>query len=217
MSRLFNVKSVLNAFESLPVINYTHFQSVRFRRKPRWIPTAKSKMFKVPPRAQTPPDEMEELKRLNNNYRTLMKSIRSYLHNRYNIASVIVDTEVHEKEFLQDFLECSKINDEWNEQCRLVREARHAKELEEAKNEAYKRLDERQKLMADKMSAIEEIVRREKLASENFITPENIDEAIEVALANVTDYNFAIDLDGNVYQGRETNEAQNKKETEAVN
>lgn len=198
------MKSLISSLELVPNTSYTNFQSVRFRRKPRWIPTAKSKLFKVPPRPNTPPEELEELKRLNNNYRTLMKSIRSYLHSRYNVASVVVDHEAHEQEFLEDFQACSKINDEWNEKCRLLRESRLAKQLEDAKNEAFRRLDEGQKLKEEKMKMVEDIVRREKIASEDFITPDNIDEAIERALANPTDYNFAIDLQGNIYEGRET-------------
>lgn len=38
--------------------------------------------------------------------------------------------------------------------------------------------------------------------SKTFITAENIDEAIERALANHVDYNFAIDTEGNRYIGR---------------
>ena len=37
-----------------------------------------------------------------------------------------------------------------------------------------------------------------------FIQPENIEKAIEEALANPVDVNFAIDLDGYVYRGKET-------------
>lgn len=44
-------------------------QSVRWRRKPRWLPTARSKMFKVPERHILPDEEKQEWLRLNNNYR----------------------------------------------------------------------------------------------------------------------------------------------------
>ena len=37
-----------------------------------------------------------------------------------------------------------------------------------------------------------------------FIQPENMEKAIEEALANPVDVNFAIDLDGYVYRGKET-------------
>lgn len=35
-----------------------------------------------------------------------------------------------------------------------------------------------------------------------FITPENLDEAIDRALANTQDFNYTIDLQGNQYAGR---------------
>jgi hypothetical protein len=38
----------------------------------------------------------------------------------------------------------------------------------------------------------------------SFITRENIDQAIEEALANPVDYNFSIDLQGNIHRGRLT-------------
>lgn len=36
-----------------------------------------------------------------------------------------------------------------------------------------------------------------------FITPDNLDAAIEAAVNSTVDYNFAIDNDGNIYGGRE--------------
>jgi small subunit ribosomal protein S26 len=39
--------------------------------------------------------------------------------------------------------------------------------------------------------------------STTFITPDKLDEAIDHALANPVDYNFAIDLQGNQYMGRD--------------
>lgn len=44
-------------------------QSVRWHRKPRWVPIAKSKMFRVPERKQEDPEERAELMRLHHNYK----------------------------------------------------------------------------------------------------------------------------------------------------
>lgn len=43
-------------------------QSVRWR-KPRWLPMAQSKVFKVPERKKVPEAEAEELMRLDKNYK----------------------------------------------------------------------------------------------------------------------------------------------------
>lgn len=211
MQRITNLKNILVTIESFSN-SYTNFQVLRWRRKPRWLPVAKSKMFRVPARPETPPEEKAELMRLYNNYRTYMKAIRSYLHSQYNVASVVIDTEVHEKEFLEEFNACCKINDEWNKKIKIVRDERHVKDMDAAKDEAFRRIDERNEIKRKMLENVEEIVRKEKEASKTFITPDNIDAAIEHALANPVDYNYSIDLEGNLYHGRETKPEVLKKE-----
>lgn len=216
MLRVTNLKKLLGSLETFPT-NYTNFQSLRWRRKPRWLPVAKSKMYRVPPRTVTPTEERLELMRLYNNYRTQMKAIRSYLHSEYNVKSVIVDTEEHEKRFAEEFAACCKVNDAWNEERRREREARHMSELEQSKQVAYKRLDERLESNKKLLESVEEIVRKEKEASKNFITAENIDAAIEQVLASTVDYNFAIDLEGNFYHGRDTKPEPPKEQVKISN
>lgn len=58
----------------------------------------------------------------------------------------------------------------------------------------------------------EELVRKEKEASSSFITSENIDEAIEKALTETVDYNYAIDINGEKILGRETRPSQQKEQ-----
>lgn len=215
MLRVSNLKNLIGTTENFN--NFVNLQALRWRRKPRWLPVAKSKMYRIPPRTITPEDEKIELRRLYNNYRTQMKGIRSYLHSEYNVKSVIVDTEEHEKRFMKEFQTCSKINDEWNEERRQAREVRHASELERDKQIAYKRLDDNIELQKQKLETIEEIVRREKEHAKYFITPENLDEAIEKALANPVDHNFAIDLNENIYSGRNTKVEEVKQQAKSSN
>lgn len=59
-----SIKSVYNVSASPTCV-----QCVRWRRKPRWIPTAKSKMFRVPERKKEDPEERAELMRLHKNYK----------------------------------------------------------------------------------------------------------------------------------------------------
>lgn len=61
------------------VPNSIYTQCVRWRRKPIWLPTAKSKVFRVPKRPVIPIEEHREIQRLSNNYRTYMTSLR-YLY-----------------------------------------------------------------------------------------------------------------------------------------
>lgn len=49
--------------------NPSCLQCIRWHRKPRWIPVAKSRMFRIPERTKQDENERVELMRLNNNYK----------------------------------------------------------------------------------------------------------------------------------------------------
>lgn len=83
-------------------------------------------------RPVVPEDEAIEIKRLNNNYHTSIKSLRRYLNNKYNtFLQSSLDPEEILKVFKQDFVRCSAINDKWNAEQKVLREQRVAEQLEE--------------------------------------------------------------------------------------
>lgn len=167
-------------------INYTKYECVRHfrRRKPIALGTAKSKLFRVPKRPCIPEDEKLELMRLFNNYRTTMKSLRYYfmVNHSAEFAQVSEDPEESRRVFLEDFEKCSAINAKWNEKQKELREKIISKQHEEDIEYALQRIELEKKKEEQKKIEIEEIVKREKEASKDFITPENIDEAIERAV-----------------------------------
>ena len=64
-------------------------QQVRFKktgkwivphRKPRWIPMARSKMFKKPPESLIPVEEQKMIKELTEEYMMRMRALQFYLH-----------------------------------------------------------------------------------------------------------------------------------------
>jgi len=57
-------------------INPVCVHCVRWKRKPRWLPVAKSKMFRIPERPKIPENEKIELKRLHDRYNTHMRAVR---------------------------------------------------------------------------------------------------------------------------------------------
>lgn len=65
----------VNSFDRF-VLNGLCIQFVRWKRKPIWLPTAKTKLFRVPKRPVLPEEEILELRRINNNYKTYMNSLR---------------------------------------------------------------------------------------------------------------------------------------------
>ncbi|CAG9823481.1 unnamed protein product [Phaedon cochleariae] len=193
----------------------TNYQTVRWMRKPLWMPTAKSKVFRIPVRPKIPEDESKELMRLHNNYRTQIKSLRRYLtykHCTRFLASE--DPEEKRKAFEEDLKHCMELNNKWNDTQKILREKYIAEQLESELDFARKRIEMEMIRAEEKMSEIEGIVRKEKESSRNFITPENIDESIEHAVENPTDYNFALELDGGKFLGR--NEVYKLNEQEKI-
>lgn len=185
--------------------NYANLTAVRWARKPIWMGTAKSKIFRVPKRPVIPIEEKLEIQRLYNNYRTTIKSIKKYLASKYSLDAIqTADPEQEKRIFEEDFARCMAINNEWNAKQTILREKQAEERLAQAIAEAKTHIVLEQEIKESKVQKIEEIVRTEKEKSKDFITEENIDAAIEKALSMVVDYNYAIDLEGNFIQGRET-------------
>ncbi|CAO1397702.1 unnamed protein product [Diamesa hyperborea] len=215
-------RSIFNAGDSLAksVYNVSNssvcVQCVRWRRKPRWMPVAKSRVFKVPERTKVPEDERVELLRLHNNYKTQMRSLRAFFREEVEqkkaVTSddhIVVSAEQEEAEFQR----MKSINDQWNMEITKVRDARIAKENEERREFIAGRVELKKVREQVEYESIEQRVRNEKENSKTFITRDNIDEAIEFALANPVDYNFSIDLQGNIYSA--TSDKSNEVKPEA--
>lgn len=198
------------------VPNVIYMQCIRWKRKPIWLPTAKSKMFRVPKRPQIPMDEYLELKRLHNNYRTAMKSLMQHFEKEFLKNQVQFDEAIVNKQAEEDFIQCNLINDEWNKKVAKIREARLAKLKEENKELIFKKLIEKEERDLLKMQKIEEHVKKLKEEATTFITAENVDKAIEEALANIVSHEFAIDLKGNIYKGKYTSDKETNVENNKV-
>lgn len=91
----------LNVYDHL-ISNGPCIQCVRWKRKPIWLPTAKSKIFRVPERPVIPIEDYCELKRLFNNYRTIMKSL---MYMKFPLLFII--TDLYNKIYLYKILYCN--------------------------------------------------------------------------------------------------------------
>lgn len=199
------LRTAVSAFES-PIQSAAFLQLVRWRRKPRWLPVAKSKLFRVPERKVEDPMERAELMRLHANYKTQLRAVRGFLMADTNAREatstadhLIISPEQMEEEFRQ----CSEVNDKWNAQIAQVRNQRLAIEREAQRELILQRLDAKKDRTASRRISAEELVRLEKERVKSLITPANIDQAIEQALAETKDYNFAIDLSGKIYRSEQ--------------
>uniref|UniRef100_A0A182SH54 Small ribosomal subunit protein mS26 n=1 Tax=Anopheles maculatus TaxID=74869 RepID=A0A182SH54_9DIPT len=204
---------VFTKARAVALLQYT---TVRFRRKPRWLGTAKSKLFRVPERKKQIEEEIEELKRLHNNYRTQMKAVRHFLRDEveaYKLVSragLVLQTPEQEEAEWQEAL---RRNEEWNQQTAAKREERLAAERAARKEYILERLVLKEQREMDKQEQIEAKVRVEKEHSKTFITRDNIDKAIELALVQPTSFNFALDRDGNLHRAADSAPKENNPQS----
>lgn len=189
----------LNAYDHI-ISNGPHIQCVRWKRKPIWLPPAKSKLFRIPERKVIPIEESIELKRLHNNYRTYMKSLMTYFIETEKEKEFRFHKLVVEKNAQEDFEICSQINDEWNKEIAMMREERLIQEREDRQKEILEKVQMKKERDSKILEKIDEEIRKAKEEAKTFITPENIDKAIVNALENITEHNVAIDVKGNFYK-----------------
>lgn len=188
-------------------LNRVYVQCIRWKRKPIWLPTAKTKLFRVPERPKIPSEEHLEIQRLSNNYRTYMKSIKKYFISEFQAKQLLTNEDAINKAAEEDFIKCKLINDEWNIRIAKDRDIRLAKEIEENKiNILEKLIKKEERDRKRSQEAIEHIKKLKQVAS-TFITKENLDEAIKEALENTANYEYAIDLNGNIYTGKYVDDA----------
>lgn len=165
-------------------------QSVRWR-KPIHLGTAKSKLFRVPPRLKEKPDERVELFRLNtsykyvvpslpighrtqsltcnlNHFRTLMKSLKE--HFRQENAMRRQQEEAVQEKVVDDhdFEKIKALNDAWNAKIAKKREIRLKKENEERESFILSRLEAKKEREAALGRAIDERVRKEMVGSAHY-------------------------------------------------
>lgn len=194
-----------------PLHSAGFLQLVRWRRKPRWLPVAKSKIFRVPERVAQDPVERSELMRLHANYKTQLRAVRGFLmtETRHREETSTADHLIISPEQMEaEFQQCSQVNDAWNAEIAQIRDQRLQKERAEKRDLIMERLLAKDERSASRRASAEGQVRLAKERSQSLITPENIDQAIEAALADTKDYNYAIDLSGKIYRPEEEDKAQ---------
>lgn len=182
--------------------NSIYTQCVRWKRKPIWMPTAKSKVFRVPKKPVIPVEEHREIQRLSNNYRTYMTSLRAYLRQVAKDYKIQSDEAIIKQIEEEDFKACSAINDNWNAEVAKIRESRLTDMREKQKERILQKLLLKENQKEKRKYKIDKEIRKTKEESATFITAENVDAAIEECLANVVDHNRALDLEGNWYDGK---------------
>lgn len=136
-----------------------------------------------------------------------MKAVKSFLREEVLKASLPSTTSVllqTPEQVQAEFDESLRINSAWNAECAKVRAGRMEKKMKEQEQYVLERLAAKEERDEERRLKVREAIKLQERDSMHFITEANIDEAIERALANVVDYNFAIDLDGNMIKGSQS-------------
>ncbi|CAG9793213.1 unnamed protein product [Diatraea saccharalis] len=182
-------------------------QCAEAHRKPRWLPVAKSKIYRIPKRPVVSEEERLELLRINNNYKTQMRAIRRFYYEemiKEKSTKESASSEMSIRLEAEDWARCVELNEKWNAEVAAEREERRKIQLAEMEEYALAHMEVKDRELKERIEKATKEIKRQKELSETFITPENLDEAIEYAIANPTDYNYAIDLRGKKYVGTET-------------
>ena len=87
-----------------------------------------------------------------------------------------------------------------------------AREAEERKERIAQELREFDVKEAERLEEMEALVERESEQIDNRIKQEDLEKAIETALANPIDLEYAIDFQGNIFRGRSTKSKKVKPE-----
>nr|CAG4641277.1 EOG090X0FQ9 [Eulimnadia texana] len=201
------IQLVSQGFLSFPGVSLMAARGVRqWHRKPRGSPPAKSKLFRLPQKKILPEDEVKEMKRLHEKYKSEMKAIRQYF---YEEAMKQADTGAAAQAMMkaeeEEHIRLMEENRLENEKTAKLREERLAREMEIDRERAERSLRLKE---AEKQRALEEIevfIREQKALATTFITRDSIETAILEALANPVDFNFAINKDGFVFRGKKVN------------
>lgn len=145
-----------------------------------------------------------------------MRTVRHFFRQDVLAKQLLRAQEMTPADEEAEFQRCLEINAQWNEEISKVRDARLAKEDSERHEKIQKSLEN--KVVSEKrfVAKIDEKIKREIENAPSFITKDKIDQAIEEALANLTDYNFSIDNQGKIYTGDERPEPVKKTKPEPL-
>jgi small subunit ribosomal protein S26 len=133
-----------------------------------------------------------------------MRSLRAFMREESMEKRQIQADKATPADEMAEFDRCFKLNEEWNEELRKKREIRVISENERRREEILMSLERHDKRLKEKKIQIEEKVKEVmKEVSEVVLTQDKVDGAIEKALASVSHFDYAIDLQGNVYKNRQ--------------
>lgn len=143
-------------------------QSAQAHRKPRWVPVAKSKIYRIPKRPVVSEEERLELLRINNNYKTQIRAIRRFYHEEMIKEKSTLESassEMSQRLEADEWERCVLLNEKWNTQVAAERENRRRIELAALEVYAIARMEAKDKELRERVAKASEEI---KLQTVNF-------------------------------------------------
>ncbi|XP_052771444.1 probable 28S ribosomal protein S26, mitochondrial [Mya arenaria] len=185
-------RNFLNAIEACNGLN---LQFVRYR-KPRFVPKAPTKIFKV--REPTPRDteETKLMRTWQAHYNTEMKSLHLYFKSHCQRIRERERIEAIKTPFEKRYVDICRKNEEWNKEAKMIRlgQWKEKEKWLEDRHLAVAEREEREREETREMAF--QRVREAQESLDNYITEENLDEKLDEILGKEVDYDFALYLDG---------------------
>jgi len=183
-----------------------HKGGVKPHRKLRHLPRAPSKMFKLVPINHMPDQEINQILRLKYAHHEKMSALTQFLWEDYLINSDVGEAAKAKAQIEEaEHQKLLKLNEETNKQVALRREARVAEEAKEKEIQIAEELRVHGEMEKRRLELADQLVRDEIEDLKNVITDEeSLLKAVQNALDNPIDYEYSIDLEGNIYHGRYT-------------
>jgi len=183
-----------------------HVGGIKSHRKPRYLPRAPSKMFKLVPKSTIPDEEINQILQLKYAHHDKMAALTQYLWEDYLLNSDTGEAaKLKAQQEEEEHRRLLALNDETNRQVAVRREARVAADAaasevrirEEVRNheeEEARRLELARNLVTSEIQDMRGVIK----------DGEALAKAVMEALDNPVDYEYSIDLEGNIYPGRYT-------------
>merc|ERR1719189_200445 len=153
----------------------------------------------------TPPDDIEQLLKLSWHHRERVAAISQLLFDEdMRHSSAGEAAKEARKAQAEEDEQILQENEQINVEIAKKRELRLQKEHLEQEERIRQELRDYDKNETIRHRQVQEFIKDETKALENRIKLEDLEKAIEIALENPIDYEFAIDSDGHIYRGRET-------------
>lgn len=138
-------------------------------------------------------------------YESQMAALTQYLYEDYLKNSDVgeagaIEAQKEEEEHARLIEE----NERENQRIAQLRADRLVREAKEENERIQEEIALKEEMEKQRIKEVDEFVRAETEAFANFIKPENVEKAIEEALSNPVDYEYAIDKEGHIFYGRYT-------------